>query len=182
MHGSEMRDYRKLDVWQQGRRFAVYCYRLTSDFPKEETFGMTSQIRRAAICIPSNIAEGVGRNSDPELLRSTRIALGSLNELETQVIIASDLGYIGPEAIALFEAESRDLGVRLRNLAAKLEGAIETANPRREKFIRELTASYGLNDLPDGGNYQGLFDPSQAKPAPSNAKPSQSKNKELRSN
>jgi len=116
-----MRDYRKLDVWQLGRGLASSCYSVTGPFPNDERFGLTAQMRRAAVAIPSNIAEGVGRDSDAELLRFLRISLGSLNELETQLLIAMDLGFIKPSECNLIEQQCRDLGVKMRNLAYKLE-------------------------------------------------------------
>lgn len=118
-----MRDFRKLEVWQLGRRFATLCYEATTSFPKEEAFGLTSQIRRAAVSIPANIAEGVGRDSDVELLRFLRYSLGSLNEVETLFAISGDLNYLGQERASELERSATDLGVRLRNLARKLESA-----------------------------------------------------------
>lgn len=116
-----MRDYRKLEVWRLGRELAVLCYRLTDSFPREEQFGLISQIRRAAVSIPANIAEGAGRDSAGEFLRFLRISLGSLNETETLFMIASDLEMIPSEEMIGFEDRARDLGVRLRNLALKVE-------------------------------------------------------------
>jgi len=116
-----MRDYRKLEVWRLGRGFAVACYRHTHGFPREEQFNLTSQIRRAAVSIPANVAEGSGRDSDAELLRFLRISIGSLNEVETLFAIASDLGFVTEDELLSIEQNARDLGVRLRNLAQKLE-------------------------------------------------------------
>ena len=126
-----MRDYRKLEVWQLGMEFVTACYRRTTNFPKEEQFGITSQIRRAAISIPTNIAEGVGRDSDSELLRFLRIGLGSLNELETLFVISANLGFMNQEEVMDQERLARDLGVRMRNLAAKLETDLGKRKPRQ---------------------------------------------------
>jgi four helix bundle protein len=145
---SEMRDYRKLVVWQEGRKLALRCYRLTSNFPKNELYGLTSQIRRSAVSIPSNISEGVGRDSDAELLRSLRISAGSLNELETQMVIALDLGYVDATVWEEFESRSRDLGIRIRNLAAKIEAELTNRTNKRHG-VSESRAPYGLGEVID---------------------------------
>ncbi|MEQ1932771.1 MAG: four helix bundle protein [Fimbriimonadaceae bacterium] len=123
-----MRDYRKLEVWQIGIDFATEVYRRTASFPKEELYGLTSQLRRAVVSIPANIAEGSGRDTDAELLRFVRIALGSLNEVETLFEVARRIGYLEQKEIESQERESRDLGVRLRNLAQKLDSDIRQKN------------------------------------------------------
>jgi four helix bundle protein len=89
-----MHNYHELKIWQESRNLVKQVYLLTASFPKEEIYGLTSQIRRAAVSIPSNIAEGTGRNSDKEFLRYLEFALGSLFELETQIILACDLNFI----------------------------------------------------------------------------------------
>ena len=123
-----MRDFRKLEVWSLGKQLAVACYQFTSTFPKEEVYGLTSQIRRAAVSIPANIAEGSGRETDAEFLRFLRIALGSLNEVETLVMIAADLNIAPVLDREKIEDLSRDLGVRLRNLAAKIQSDLTNKN------------------------------------------------------
>src|SRR5207253_10315334 len=80
--------YRDLRVWQEGLAFAKGCYFLTRQFPKEELFGLTSQIRRAAASIPANIAEGNGRENSKEYIHFLRIAQGSLKEVETHLLLA----------------------------------------------------------------------------------------------
>lgn len=87
-------DHKDLDVWKAGIDLVVVVYELTKSFPKEEIYGLTSQLRRAATSVPSNIAEGAARNSDKEFAQFLYIALGSLVEVETQLIIAERLGYI----------------------------------------------------------------------------------------
>ncbi len=91
-------DHKDLDVWKASMDVALKLYEVTGDFPKEELYGLTSQLRRAAISVPSNIAEGAARSSDKEFIQFLYIALGSLAELETQVIIADRLGYISEVA------------------------------------------------------------------------------------
>ncbi|MFH1782480.1 MAG: four helix bundle protein [Candidatus Omnitrophota bacterium] len=89
-----LKTHRDLDVWKEARKLVKEVYLLTKDFPKEETYGLTSQIRRSVISIPSNIAEGAARNSSKEFIQFLYVALGSLSELETQLLLALDLGYI----------------------------------------------------------------------------------------
>lgn len=89
-----MHQFKKLEIWKRSKDFCVSIYTLTGNFPKSETFGLQSQIRRSAVSIPSNIAEGTSRNSNKEFGRFLEIALGSAYELETQLIIANRLKYI----------------------------------------------------------------------------------------
>jgi four helix bundle protein len=91
-----MQDYHKLQVWQKSHQFTLRAYQRTGSFPKSEVFGLTGQMRRAATSIELNIAEGCGRDSNPELVRFLRMALGSASELECQTEIARDLGYLRP--------------------------------------------------------------------------------------
>ena len=90
----EVRDYRDLKVWQAGLKLAEAVHAVTTDFPKAEVFGLISQLRRAAVSIPSNIAEGHARDSTKEFLRFISIAMGSLAELETQLTLACRLGFL----------------------------------------------------------------------------------------
>jgi len=89
-----MKTHKDLKIWQLSIDMVTKIYALTKNFPKEEIYGITSQIRRAAISVPSNIAEGCGRNSAKELIQFLYYSMGSLSELETQFIIAQNLGYI----------------------------------------------------------------------------------------
>ena len=88
-----MKSHKDLDAWKVGMDFVTDVYRLTSEFPKDEIYGLTSQLRRAAVSIPSNIAEGAARNSEKEFVQFLHIALGSASEAETQLIIANRLGF-----------------------------------------------------------------------------------------
>lgn len=85
---NEIKSHKDLKVWQESMLLVEDIYSITSTFPKEEVFGLTSQMKRAAISIPSNIAEGSGRNGKAELMRFLYISLGSLSELDTQIDIA----------------------------------------------------------------------------------------------
>ena len=92
-----MRDFRTLQVWEKAHELTLAVYRMTTAFPKEELFGLTSQIRRASSSIPANIAEGCGRNGDAEFKRFLQIAMGSASELEYHLLLAHDLGYVDDE-------------------------------------------------------------------------------------
>jgi len=89
-----MNNYKELKVWQKSMTLLKEIYSATKDFPKEEKFGLISQIQRAAVSIPSNIAEGCGRHSNKEFFQFLSIAQGSSYELETQLIIAKELNYM----------------------------------------------------------------------------------------
>ena len=89
-----MHNYKQLTVWQNAVELSVMIYKVTKEFPAEEKFGLISQIRRAVVSVASNIAEGAGRNSDGEFIQFLGIAAGSLNELETQIIIANQLDFV----------------------------------------------------------------------------------------
>lgn len=98
--------HRDLLAWQEAMSLVTQIYHVTKIFPKEELFGLTSQMRRAAISIPSNIAEGAGRNGRKEFVQFLGVARGSLSELETQVLIACDLGLL-KESTVLLESLDR---------------------------------------------------------------------------
>ena len=89
-----MKDFRQLQVWQKAHSIVLEIYQVTADFPKEERFGLISQIRRASVSVPSNIAEGCGRGGDAELARFLQIAMGSASELEYQLLLSNDLRYM----------------------------------------------------------------------------------------
>lgn len=88
-----MRSHKQLDAWKESMALVDQIYNITKIFPREELYGLTNQIRRCAISIPSNIAEGAARNSKKEFVQFLGIARGSLSELETQLLIAKNLGY-----------------------------------------------------------------------------------------
>ncbi|HHN63927.1 MAG TPA: four helix bundle protein [Nitrospirae bacterium] len=94
-----MKTHKDLDIWQKGMQLVENIYKLTATFPKDELYGLISQMRRAAISFPSNIAEGAARSSKKEFIQYSYIALGTLSELETQIIISSRLGYHNDESI-----------------------------------------------------------------------------------
>ena len=116
----KIRNFRDLDIWQLGKKLVVDVYKITQSLPKEENYGLTSQMRRAAISIPSNIAEGFNRFHNKEYRQFLYIAIGSCAELETQIEIAFELRYINEvvknELLEAIDHESR----MLRNLIKKL--------------------------------------------------------------
>jgi four helix bundle protein len=118
-------NYRDLIVWQKSMDLVEHVYRASRRFPKDELYALTSQIRRAAVSIPSNIAEGQGRGSDPELLRFLRIAHGSLRELETQVLIAQRLGYSNDSECNQSMEMAAEVGRLLNGLIRSKAGSAE---------------------------------------------------------
>jgi four helix bundle protein len=112
--------YRDLKVWQRAIQMTLAIYRVTTGFPKEELFGLTSQLRRAAVSVPSNIAEGYGRNSRGEYKQFLGMARGSNLEIQTQLVISVELGY--GDAGLLKEADdlSNEVSKMLNSLRAKL--------------------------------------------------------------
>jgi four helix bundle protein len=92
-----MRDFRNILVWQKSHDLTLRLYKITSTFPKEELYGLTSQIRRASASIPTNIAEGCGRDTQTELARFIHIAAGSASELDYHILLSHDLGYTNKE-------------------------------------------------------------------------------------
>ena len=114
-----MRNHKDLIVWQKGIVLVKELYRITRSFPKEEAYGITSQMRRAAVSIPSNIAEGYGRGHDKELTQFLYIALGSASELETQLIICNDIAYITEEEFNLLNNLNTEIIKMLSSLINK---------------------------------------------------------------
>ncbi len=113
--------YRDLVVWQEGMQLAKMVYQHTNTFPKQEIYGLVSQLRRCSVSIPSNIAEGHARTSTLDYLRHISIAMGSLAELETQVILSQELGYVDEQTANAMLRHSDILGKRLRSHANSLK-------------------------------------------------------------
>ena len=118
---SRIDSYRDLRVWQIGVDLAQASYELTRRFPKDELFGMTSQIRRASVSIPANIAEGYGRDNRGEYVQFLRIAQGSLKELETHLIVSEKVGLVGPGTTAALQSKCDETGKMLRALIRSLQ-------------------------------------------------------------
>ena len=115
-----MKDFRELNVWEKGHAMTLTSYKLTSGFPKDELFGLTSQIRRCSASIPANIAEGCGRLGNSELHRFLQIACGSANELEYHFLLAKDLGYLSRPDYDYAHKELLDLKRMLVALTRKV--------------------------------------------------------------
>ena len=112
--------YHDLRVWQHAIELAVSVYRVTETFPKHELYGLAQQLRRAAVSVASNIAEGKGRNTDKEFRQFLFNARGSLLELETQCVIARELGYVPADAYENMRAHTKDVGRSLAGLLNSL--------------------------------------------------------------
>jgi four helix bundle protein len=94
-----LKNFKELKVWQKSYQLCLKLYKVTKVFPKEEIYGLRSQIRRSSVSVPSNIAEGYGRKTTPDYIRSLYVAYGSNSELETQILLAGDLKYIKAERL-----------------------------------------------------------------------------------
>ena len=121
--------YTELRAWKQAVDLVLEVYRTTQQFPKTELYGLTNQIRRSAVSVPSNVAEGKGRSSDREFALFLSHARGSLLELETQLLIASKLGYTGKE-------QSESLGTRTEQLAKTLNALLNVVKEKKGKPTR----------------------------------------------
>ncbi len=119
---AHLRSYRDLVVWRKAIELVKQVYALTAEFPANERYGLSDQVRRAAVFVPSNIAEGQGRQLPGEFMRFLRIALGSLAELDTQLLIAVELGYLNPQAVQ----PTNDLILEIRKMLYTL---IQRLNP-----------------------------------------------------
>ena len=118
-----MKDFRTLHVWKKAHELTLHVYKITNTFPKEELFGLTSQMRRSSSSIPTNIAEGCGRGSDAEFRRFLQIAFGSLSELDYQLILAGDLGFVGSERQAELAASLVEIRRMLATLIRKVKSS-----------------------------------------------------------
>ncbi len=119
-----MKDFRNLEVWSKAHQTVLAVYKDSHAFPRDEIFGLTSQMRRAAISVPSNLAEGCGRGSDTELSRFSQIAMGSSSELEYQALLAKDLKYLSDE-------KYEDLSNRIIEVKKMLASLIKKLNADR---------------------------------------------------
>ena len=114
------RNYRELIVWQEGIKLAKAVYRLTEKFPRQETYALADQIRRAVVCVPSNIAEGQARKSPGDFRRFLHISPGSLAEVDTQLVLAQEFGYISKEDIDVLDEQIQGVRKKLYALINSL--------------------------------------------------------------
>ena len=117
----QVNSYQDLKIWQEGMQLAQDCYLMTRGFPREELFGMTSQIRRAAASIPANTAEGWGREGTRDFIHFLRIAQGSLKELETHLILSQRINLIDQDQVKPLLDRSTEIGKMIRSLIGSLQ-------------------------------------------------------------
>ena len=117
-----MKDFRHLKVWEMAHKLTLELYRVTASFPREELYGLTSQLRRAARSIPANIAEGCGRNTDREFSQFIQIAMGSASEPEYHLLLARDLGFLSPENYQALNAKIIEVKKMLASLLKTIRG------------------------------------------------------------
>lgn len=120
----EIKNYKDLEVWKRSRKLVKAVYTLTRVFPREELYALTSQLRRAAISIPSNLAEGHSRSGTKDFIQFISIAIGSLAELETQILLSEDLEYVAPEDNHLLLTEITGLQKMLHTLRSSLRAKL----------------------------------------------------------
>ena len=123
-----IKSYRELGVWQKAMDLVVECYRIAKLLPKTELYGLTSQIQRAAVSIPANIAEGQGRSHTKEFLNHLSMAYGSLMELETHLQIAARLEYVEPDSVFEPLEQCAEVGRMLNGLRRKLSDRLRDAD------------------------------------------------------
>ena len=124
MIGGGIQSYRDLGVWQKAIALSVSCYCLTKEFPKDELYGMTAQVRRASVSVAANIAEGHGREHTKSFIQFLRISQGSLKELETHLILSEQVHLAANEKVAPVLAAADELGRMLRGLIRSLQAKI----------------------------------------------------------
>ena len=115
-----MKDFRQLKVWEKSHQLALAIYKATKDFPKEELYGLTSQIRRSSMSIPTNIAEGCGRFTDADFARFLQMAMGSASETEYQLILARDLDFLPKDLYEILHSEVEEVKRMLASLLKTL--------------------------------------------------------------
>lgn len=116
-----MQDYKSLNVWKKSHVLVLDIYKVTKDFPKEEVYGFTSQIRRAAVSIPTNIAEGSSRRSKKDFIRFLEIAFGSAKEVEYELFLSNDLGYFHVEVFNKLDNQVKEIKKMLVGLIQSIE-------------------------------------------------------------
>jgi len=123
-----MKDFQSLSVWQKGHALTLSLYRETAAFPKHELYGLVSQMRRAGSSIPTNIAEGCGRGTDPDFARFLQLAMGSACELEYHLLLARDLQYLNDEMYVGLTNAATEIKRMLTALIQKVRGDSQKLN------------------------------------------------------
>ncbi len=126
-----MKDFRDLKVWKEAHALALACYADTAEFPKQELFGLVSQIRRSASSVPANIAEGCGRSSNAELHRFLQMAMGSASELEYHILLSRDLSF-------LKSASYEDLHSQVIEIKRMLASLLRKVDFERNRFTSKM--------------------------------------------
>ncbi len=124
-----IKSYKDLTVWQRAYQLCLAVYKVTKEFPKEEQYWLISQIRRAAVSVPSNIAEGHGRKTRVEYIHFLYVAYGSICELETQVLLTEDLNYVGNGSLESVKNDIGDVERMLNGLIMSLKAPRPLAPP-----------------------------------------------------
>lgn len=132
-----MRNFRELKVWQRAHGLTLAVYHCARKFPRDEIYGLTSQMRRSAASIGANLAEGCGRQTGPEMARFVRLSMGSASELEYHLLLAKDLGYV---VLDEWQPLQRKL-TEIRKMLTGLLQSIETENPTQEQNIKSRAAA-----------------------------------------
>ena len=116
-----LKNYKELKVWQRSYQLCLEIYRITKGFPEEEKYDLASQLRRAAVSVPSNISVGYGRKTTPEYIQFLYKAYGSICEMETQILLSGDLGYIANGRLEMLKEGVREVEKMLKALIKSLE-------------------------------------------------------------
>jgi len=131
-----VKDFRELKVWEKAHQLVIDFYAESQSFPREEIYGLTAQLRRSAVSVPSNIAEGCGRDGDADLARFLQIAMGSASEMEYQLLLAFDLGYLKREAYDR-------LNERIREVKRMLASFLQTLRHKSPPHRSQLSSATG---------------------------------------
>jgi len=126
-----LKDFRGLKVWEKAHQLTLSIYRVTNEFPNEEKYGLASQLRRSAVSIPTNLAEGCGRGSDQELNRFVQVAMGSASEVEYLLLVCHELGYLDSTVHQQLEERTTEVKRMLVSLVRKLNVKDDRGAKRR---------------------------------------------------
>jgi four helix bundle protein len=151
----EIKSYRDLHAWQRAMDFVTAVYQATAKFPRDEIYGLTSQLRRSAVSVPSNIAEGHGRQSTRDFINFLSIAYGSLNEAQTQIVIAHRLGYLTADETQSLESLSQEVGRLINGLTRSLSQKLELGSGVRDQGSGQGSGIRGRGSEGQGSGIRG---------------------------